>query len=109
MYKQHGEVKRLIDDLLLERRSNVKSSELAKILGKQHSVIMRDIRIELTRKVTENINVKKMFVLSEESNTQNQTYPIYIINSEGLLHLLCRYGRYNYKVRRALMEKNILI
>lgn len=32
MYKQHGEVERLIDDLLLERRSNVKSSELVNLI-----------------------------------------------------------------------------
>lgn len=104
MYKQHREVKRLIDDLLLERRSNVKSSELAKILGKRHIHIMRDIREELEREDLGNLNVKEMFVLSEEPNARNQWHPFYFINPDGLLHLMCRYGRYNYKIRQDMIE-----
>jgi hypothetical protein len=104
MYKQNGGVKQLIDDLLLERRSNIKSSELAKVLGKQHRVVLRDIREELEREDLGNLNVREMFVLSEEPNSRNQWHPFYFINPDGLLHLMCRYGRYNYKIRQDMIE-----
>ena len=111
MCKQIGEIRQLVDDILLKRRSNIKSSELANIIGKQHKIVLRDIRIELTRKVLEDedINAKEMFILSKEHDIQNQKGPIYIINSDGILHLLCRYGRYIYKIRKVLMEKGIHI
>lgn len=104
MYKQHGEVKRLIDDLLLERRSSINSRELAEVLGKHHRVILRDIRVELKRKDTDNIDMTDMFILSEEPDVQNQMRPVYYINPDGLLYLMCRYGRYNYQIRQDMIE-----
>lgn len=104
MYRQNGGVKQLIDDILLNRRSNIKSSELAKILGKQHRIVLRDIRQELEREDLGNLNMKEMFVLSEEPNARNQWHPFYFINPDGLLHLMCRYGRYNYKIRQDMIE-----
>ena len=110
MCKQIGEVRQLIDDILLKRRRNIKSTEFANIIGKQHKIVLRDIRIELTRKVLEeDINMREMFILSKGRDIQNQKSPIYIINSDGILHLLCRYGRYIYNVRKVLMEKGIHI
>lgn len=101
-------VKRNITELIKELRHNyravVKSYELAEITGKQRSSVNRDIRQEIERLDMDGIDTSKLFNLVYERDYRGRNRPVYIITSQGVLHLLARYGRYDYQLRYDLTE-----
>lgn len=101
-------VKRNITELIKELRHNyravVKSYELAEITGKQRSSVNRDIRQEINRLDMDGIDTSKLFIETTERDYRNRPRKVFLITSQGVLHLLARYGRYDYQLRYDLTE-----
>ena len=101
-------VKRNITELIKELRHNyravVKSYELAEITGKRSNIVNRDIRQEISRLDIDGIDTSKLFIETIERDYRNRTRTVFLITSQGVLHLLARYGRYDYQLRYNLTE-----
>ena len=104
MYKKNTDVINLIKNIMDLGRVTITSRELANITNKNHRAVLRDIREEIERLTDDGVNTNILFSESTWKNKRGQTYPQFQISSQGVLHLLARYGRYNYQLRYDLME-----
>ena len=57
------------------------------------------IRQEIERIDIPGIDASKIFISSVENDYRNRPRIVYIITAQGILHLLARYGRYDYHLR----------
>lgn len=79
----------------------ITSMQVAEIIGKQHSHIMRDIRDEVEKLEVGGINGESKFGLSSYTTDQNKVMPCYQLSKEGVLQLA---ARYDAVVRAKLIE-----
>ena len=90
-----------MDELqLLETKRTMTSREIAKITGKAHDKILRDIRDEISK-----IGIERGQTIFGESyyiNEQNKRQPMFVANIQGILQLGARYSA---DVRYKLIEK----
>lgn len=78
------------------------SLEVAEITGKRHDQILRDIRDEKEKLISQRIFADHIFVEGEYIDKNNQRRPMYILTREGVLQLA---ARYDAVVRFKLIEK----
>lgn len=78
------------------------SMEIAEVTGKEHFIIMRDIRDELQKLEEGGISGEYKFVLSSYTTGQNKEMPCYNLSKEGALQLA---ARYDAVVRAKLIER----
>lgn len=78
------------------------SLEVAEITGKEHKSVLRDIRDEIEKLVSQRIFTEHIFVPSEYQDKTGRTLPMYILTKEGVLQLA---ARYDAVVRYKLIEK----
>ena len=104
MYIKNRRIIELVRTISSDKRYYITSMEFAKILGKRHSNVTRDINQEIERLEEDGRNVDKLFILSEYTTTQNKILQSYRITANGLFHMIARYGRYSYKLRYDLIE-----
>lgn len=77
------------------------SMEIAEVTGKEHFIIMRDVRDEAKKLETEGLETEYKFVLSERQDSTGRTIPYYILTKEGVLQLA---ARYDAVIRAKLIE-----
>lgn len=99
MYIKKKSVIELIEKARHNNLTSIKSYELAQLLNKQHKAVCRDIRQELERIDMPGIDTSKIFIPSVENDYRNRPRTVYTITAQGILHLLARYGRYDYHLR----------
>lgn len=99
MYRKKDAVIELIEKARQNKLTSMKSYELAVLLNKQHKAVLRDIRQELDRTDINGIDTSKIFIPEVENDYRNRPRTIYIITTQGILHLLARYGRYDCHLR----------
>ena len=104
MYTKNTDVINIVKNIMDLGRVTITSRELSEITGKEHRNVTRDIREEIERLSEDGIETSRLFVLSSWENSRGKNYPEYQITSRGILHMLARYGRYNYQLRYDLME-----
>lgn len=104
MYRKNKAVIELIKEARHNYLSVIKSYDLANLVNKQHKAVCRDIRQEITRIDMDGIDSTKMFIPTVEKDYRNRLRPVYLITSQGILHLLARYGRYDYQLRYCLTD-----
>lgn len=104
MYKKNKNVIKIVNSIINMGRITITSRELSEITGKEHRNVTRDIREEIERLSEDGIETSRLFVLSSWENSRGKNYPEYQITSQGILHMLARYGRYNYQLRYDLMD-----
>ena len=78
------------------------SLEVAEITGKEHKSVLRDIRDEIEKLISQGIFTEHIFVPSEYQDRTGRTLPMYILTREGVLQLA---ARYDAVVRFKLIEK----
>ena len=66
------------------------SLEVAEITGKRHDQILRDIRDEKEKLISQGIFADHIFVEGEYIDKNNQRRPMYILTREGVLQLAAR-------------------
>lgn len=71
--------------------STMTSMEIAEVTGKEHFIIMRDIRDELQKLKEGGVDGAYKFVLSSYTTNQNKVMPCYSLTKEGVLQLAARY------------------
>lgn len=99
MYIKKNSVIELIEKARNNELTSIKSYELAKLLNKQHKAVCRDIRQEIERIDIPGIDTSKIFISGVENDYRNRPRIVYTITTQGILHLLARYGRYDYHLR----------
>nr|DAW71333.1 MAG TPA: regulatory protein [Caudoviricetes sp.] len=104
MYIKNKKIVELVRTLSSDKRYYITSMEFAKILGKRHDNVIRDIRQEIKRLEEDARSVDGLFILSEYVTVQNKIHQSYNITANGLLHMTMRYGRYSYQLRYDLIE-----
>ena len=108
MYYNNKEFDKLVSQMLdkCEKRDTKRiwSYELAKILGKVHKAVMRDIREELEREI--DFDLTDCFWFDTYLDSYGRLQPAYTINAEGVLYLAGRYSRYNYKIRKDMVKEH---
>jgi hypothetical protein len=104
MYIKNKRIVELVRTLSSDKRYYITSMEFARILGKRHSNVTRDIREEIERIEKDGRDVDRLFRLSEYTTVQNKVLQSYAITANGLLYMITRYGRYSYKLRYDLIE-----
>ena len=77
------------------------SMEIAEVTGKEHFILMRDVRDEITKLEAAGISTEYKFVLSERQDSTGRTIPYYEFTKEGVLQLA---ARYDAVVRAKLIE-----
>ena len=95
-----------MDELqLLETKRTMTSLEIAEITGKRHDNVLADIRDEI-KKLGANLG---LLIFQETSyiNEQNkQTYPMFVLTSDGVLQLAARYDAVvRFKLIKAVRNK----
>lgn len=78
------------------------SLEVAEITGKRHDQILRDIRDEKEKLISQGIFADHIFVEGEYIDKNNQRRPMYVLKRDGVLQLA---ARYDAVVRFKLIEK----
>ena len=104
MYTKNTDAINIVKNIMDLGRVTITSRELAKITNKNHRMVLRNIREEIERLTNDGINTDILFSESTWRNGRGRVYPQYQISSQGILHILARYGRYNYQLRYDLME-----
>lgn len=104
MFTKNEKIVNAVSDMVEKRIDTVTSLDLAKITGKWHKDVMRDIRQEIKRTDLECPDISRHFVLSTRVDCRGKVQPIYILDRVGVLWLIGRYGRYNYRIRKDLAE-----
>lgn len=94
----------MLDECEKRDTKRIWSYELAKILGKGHRVVMRDIREELEREI--DFDLTDCFWFDTYLDSYGRLQPTYTINAEGVLYLVGRYSRYNYKIRKDMVKEH---
>jgi anti-repressor protein len=87
-------------DLMIQK--SMTSMEIAKIVGKRHSDIMRDIRDESRKLENGFICHQRKFALVDYKDTKGEVRPCYNLTKEGVLQLA---ARYDAVVRSKLIER----
>lgn len=67
------------------------SMQIAEVAGKEHYIVMRDIRDESQKLENGGVETQYKFVLSERKDSTGRTIPFYILTKEGVLQLAARY------------------
>ena len=81
------------------------SKDIAEIIGKQHSHIMRDIRAEVEKLENEGINTQSIFGLSEYQDSTGRTLPMFLLSKDGVMMLAMKYDTITrYKITQKLNE-----
>lgn len=78
-----------MNDLIVANKMT--SMQIAEITGKEHFIIMRDIRDEIEKLEAGGISSEYKFVLSSYLTIQNKEAPCYELTKEGVLQLAARY------------------
>lgn len=71
--------------------SKMTSMQIADAIGKEHYIILRDIRDEISKLEDGGIKPSYIFVLSERQDSTGRTIPYYELTKEGVLQLAARY------------------
>lgn len=79
----------------------ITSMQIAEITGKEHYILMRDIRDEAQKLQGHGISTEYKFVLSERQDSTGRKIPYYTLTKEGVLQLA---ARYDAVVRAKLIE-----
>lgn len=79
----------------------ITSMQIAEITGKEHYILMRDIRDEAQKLQKHGISTEYKFVLSERADSTGRKIPYYQLTKEGVLQLA---ARYDAVVRAKLIE-----
>ena len=87
---------------LINYNDTMTSLEIAEVTGKEHKVILRDIRDEIEKLEKQGIRAEYIFVLGEYLDKNNQSRPMYNLTKEEVLQLA---ARYDAVVRFKLIEK----
>ena len=104
MFTKNERVVNTVSDMVEKRIDTVTSLDLSRITGKRHKDVMRDIRQEIERTDLECPDISKHFILSTRIDCWNRVQPVYILDRMGVLWLIGRYGRYNFRIRKDLAE-----
>jgi anti-repressor protein len=71
--------------------SKMTSMQIAEVIGKEHFIVLRDIRDEAEKLEKGGIKPSYKFVLSERTDPTGRTIPYYELTKEGVLQLAARY------------------
>lgn len=71
--------------------SKMTSMQIAEVIGKEHFIVLRDIRDEAEKLEKGGIKPSYKFVLSERQDSTGRTIPYYELTKEGVLQLAARY------------------
>lgn len=71
--------------------SKMTSMQIAEVIGKEHFIVLRDIRDEAEKLEKGGIKPSYKFVLSERQDSTGRTIPYYSLTKEGVLQLAARY------------------
>lgn len=71
--------------------SKMTSMQIAEVIGKEHFIVLRDIRDEAEKLEKGGIKPSYKFVLSERQDSTGRTIPYYQLTKEGVLQLAARY------------------
>lgn len=71
--------------------SKMTSMQIAEVIGKEHFIVLRDIRDEAEKLEKGGIKPSYKFVLSERTDSTGRTIPYYELTKEGVLQLAARY------------------
>ena len=104
MYIKNKRIVELVRTLSSDKRYYITSVEFAKIVGKQHRNVLRDIRQEIQRLEEDGRNISDLVTESNYANSCNSIQPAFKISATGILHMTMRYGRYSYQLRYDLIE-----
>lgn len=86
---------------LIISNNPITSMQVAEITGKEHYILMRDIRDEAQKLQKHGISTEYKFVLSERTDSTGRKIPYYQLTKEGVLQLA---ARYDAVVRAKLIE-----
>ena len=104
MFTKNDKIVNTVSNLIEKRIDTVTSLDLSRITGKRHKDVMRDIRQEIERADLECPDISRHFTLSTRIDCRGKIQPIYILDRMGVLWLIGRYGRYNFRICKDLAE-----
>ena len=77
-----------------ENADTMTSMQIAEITGKEHFIILRDIRDEIEKLENGGVSTDLYFLLSERKDPTGRTIPYYKLSQEGVDWILKRYERH---------------
>lgn len=86
---------------LIISNNPITSMQIAEVIGKQHSHVMRDIRDEINKLEAGGVSYQSKFGLVDYIDSKGEKRPCYQLSKEGVLQLA---ARYDAVVRAKLIE-----